>query len=96
LPNFIYTIKLTLTDMMNENSTSPDTPNGKAEETNTSTKIDRRKFIGGMATAAVAMTIVPRQVLGGKGYVAPSDKMTLAYIGAGTQGLRELLLVVHS
>lgn len=77
--------------MMNENSISPDTKKVNAEETNTSRKIDRRKFIGGMATAAVAMTIVPRHVLGGNGFVAPSDKFTLAYIGAGTQGLRELL-----
>jgi predicted dehydrogenase len=30
-------------------------------------------------------------VLGGPGFVAPSDKITLAYIGVGTQGLRELL-----
>ena len=26
-----------------------------------------------------------------KGYIAPSDKITLAYIGMGTQGIRELL-----
>ena len=30
-------------------------------------------------------------MLGGPGFVAPSDKITLAYIGVGTQGLRELL-----
>jgi hypothetical protein len=47
----------------------------------------RRKFIG---AAATAFTIVPRHVLGGQGGVAPSDKITLAYIGVGTQGLREM------
>ena len=52
---------------------------------------DRRRFIGGVTSAALAFSIVPRQVLGGNGHVAPSDKITLAYIGAGTQGLRELL-----
>ena len=44
-----------------------------------------------MATSALTFTIVPRHVLGGKNFVAPSDKITLAYIGIGTQGIRELL-----
>ena len=50
---------------------------------------NRRKFLG--AAAATAFTLVPRHVLGGPGFVAPSDKITLAYIGVGTQGLREML-----
>jgi hypothetical protein len=54
------------------------------------TEPNRRKFLGG-AAATAAFTIVPRHVLGGQGTVAPSDKITLAYIGVGTQGLRELL-----
>jgi hypothetical protein len=49
---------------------------------------NRRKFLG--TAAAAAFTIVPRHVLGGQGAVAPSDKITLAYIGTGTQGLREM------
>jgi hypothetical protein len=53
-------------------------------------KINRRKFLGSAATASLAITIVPRQVLGGPGYVAPNDKLTLGYIGCGTQGLREM------
>ncbi len=56
----------------------------------TSKKINRREFLGSAATASLAITIVPRQVLGGPGYVAPSDKLTLAYIGCGTQGMREM------
>ncbi|MFN8207470.1 MAG: Gfo/Idh/MocA family oxidoreductase [Bacteroidales bacterium] len=51
---------------------------------------DRRKFIGTVAATAVGLTVVPRHVLGGKGYTAPSDKVNVAYIGVGTQGLREL------
>jgi hypothetical protein len=51
---------------------------------------DRRKFLG-TAAATTAFTIVPRHVLGGPDVVAPSDKITLAYIGAGTQGLREMM-----
>ncbi|MCW3108526.1 MAG: Gfo/Idh/MocA family oxidoreductase [Segetibacter sp.] len=53
--------------------------------------MNRRKFVELTATAAVAFTIVPRHVLGGRNYVAPSDKITLAYIGTGTQGIREML-----
>jgi hypothetical protein len=52
--------------------------------------IDRRTFIESTA-ASLAFTIVPRHVLGGPDYVAPSDKITLAYIGCGTQGIREML-----
>jgi len=53
--------------------------------------INRRKFVKMVGAGALAFTIVPRHVLGGKNYVAPSDKITLAYIGLGTQGIRELL-----
>ena len=51
--------------------------------------ISRRKFLGSAATT-FAFTVVPRHVLGGPGYVAPSDKINLGYIGLGTQGLREM------
>ncbi len=51
---------------------------------------NRRKFLG-TAAGVAAFTIVPRHVLGGPAYVPPSDKITLAYIGVGTQGLREML-----
>ncbi|MGQ9634247.1 MAG: Gfo/Idh/MocA family protein [Bryobacteraceae bacterium] len=50
--------------------------------------MNRRNFVG---TAAGAFTIVPRHVLGGQGFVAPSDKLTMAHIGCGTQGTRELV-----
>ncbi len=52
--------------------------------------MNRRKFLG-TAAASAAFTVVPRHVFGGRGVVAPSDKITLAYIGTGTQGLREML-----
>ncbi|HET8547054.1 MAG TPA: Gfo/Idh/MocA family oxidoreductase, partial [Bryobacteraceae bacterium] len=51
---------------------------------------NRRKFLG-TAAATAAFTIIPRHALGGPGVVAPSDKITLGYIGTGTQGLREML-----
>jgi predicted dehydrogenase len=40
--------------------------------------------------AAAAFTIVPRHVLGGPGFVPPSEKITLACIGFGTQAIREI------
>src|SRR5882762_8878357 len=52
--------------------------------------ISRRKFMATSGAAAAAFTIVPRHVLGGAGFVAPSEKITVAHIGCGTQGLREL------
>jgi predicted dehydrogenase len=47
--------------------------------------ISRRSFVGGMATAA-GITLVPRQVLGGKGFQAPSDRLNIAAIGSGGMG----------
>ncbi len=51
---------------------------------------NRRKFLA-TAAGAAAFTIVPRHVLGGPAYVPPSDQITLAHIGTGTEGLREML-----
>jgi len=51
---------------------------------------NRRNFLG-TAAGAAAFTILPRHVLGGPNTVPPSDKITLAYIGTGTQGLREMM-----
>jgi hypothetical protein len=61
-----------------------------------STTENRRDFLIKAATAAAAFTIVPRHVLGGPGVVAPSDKITLGYIGTGTQGLREMVNLLPS
>src|SRR5882672_2985759 len=63
-------------------------PVDSAEDTS---PMNRRKFVGVVAASALTFTIVPRHVLGGKNHVAPSDKITLAYIGVGTEGIRELL-----
>lgn len=43
------------------------------------------------AALGAAFAIVPRHVLGGPRYVAPSDKVTLAFAGVGTQGIRVML-----
>ena len=49
-------------------------------------KITRRKFVAGTTGAAISAMIVPRHVLGGVGYNAPSDTVNFALIGCGGQG----------
>ena len=49
--------------------------------------IRRREFLKKTAVAAAGFTIVPRFVLGGQGYIAPSDELTKAVIGVGGMGL---------
>ena len=51
-----------------------------------SKNLSRRSFLGTTATAAAAFTILPRYVLGGPGYTAPSDIINVAGIGVGSQG----------
>lgn len=46
----------------------------------------RREFIKKTAVGVAAFTIVPRYVLGGNGFIAPSDKLTKAVIGVGAMG----------
>ena len=51
-----------------------------------SRSFSRRTFIGTSAAAAAGFTIVPRHVLGGTGYMSPSDMVNIAGIGVGSQG----------
>ncbi len=55
------------------------------------TPFSRREFLGRSAAAAVGFSIVPRHVLGGPGFIPPSDKVNIAFIGVGAQGLRVML-----
>ncbi len=48
--------------------------------------ISRRKFLAGTASTVAAFTIVPRHVLGGKGFVPPSEKVNVAGVGVGGMG----------
>jgi len=56
-------------------------------------RMNRRKFME-TAAASACFTILPRNVLGGAGVIAPSDKITLAHIGTGTEGLREMTKLI--
>ncbi|MCH7520932.1 MAG: Gfo/Idh/MocA family oxidoreductase [Candidatus Marinimicrobia bacterium] len=48
--------------------------------------MSRGEFLGRTAIAAAVFTIVPRHVLGGPGYRAPSDTLNIAGIGVGGMG----------
>ena len=55
----------------------------------------RRTFIATTTSAVAAFSIVPRHVLGGPRFVAPSDKVNVAIIGAGGQGLTNARALFH-
>ena len=57
---------------MKENSKTASTP--------------RRDFIKKASLASIGISIVPRHVLGGVGFTAPSDKLLIAGIGVGGKG----------
>lgn len=46
----------------------------------------RRDFFKKSLVAAAGITIIPRHVLGGNGFLAPSDQLTKAIIGVGGMG----------
>ncbi len=54
------------------------------------TKLSRREFIGATAMASAAFTIVPRHVLGGPGYKAPSDTLNIACVGIDGKGTSDI------
>ncbi len=60
------------------------------QQTSTVNSVSRRRFIGNTAAAVAGFTFVPRHVLGGPGYVPPSDKVNIAIIGCGGQGRTNL------
>jgi predicted dehydrogenase len=47
----------------------------------------RRQFVADGAALALSAMIVPRHVLGGPGYQAPSDTLNYAVVGMGSQGV---------
>lgn len=49
-------------------------------------RLSRRNFLQKSALAAASITIIPRHVLGGRGYIQPSDVLNIGFIGTGKQG----------
>jgi len=58
----------------------------KKDKANSIANNSRRDFIKKSALALGAFAIVPRHVLGGNGFLAPSDTLTKAIIGVGGMG----------
>ncbi|HCF96878.1 MAG TPA: hypothetical protein DEW46_17635 [Verrucomicrobia bacterium] len=56
-------------------------------------RVSRRSFLSSAATAAAAISIVPRHVLGGPGQTPPSEKLNIAGIGVGGKGYSDLTSV---
>ena len=63
------------------------------KEMSKNNKLSRRQFVGAMGASAAVFTIVPRRVLGGPGYQAPSDMLNIAGIGVGGMGQRNLMSI---
>jgi len=59
------------------------------QEEQNKTDNSRRNFIRNSATALAGFYIVPRHVLG-RGFIAPSDKLNIAAIGAGGKGADDI------
>jgi predicted dehydrogenase len=57
---------------------------------NTSLSSSRRSFLKNTALAATGVMILPRHVLGGPGFIAPSDRLIVAGIGVGGKGESDL------
>ena len=55
-----------------------------------SSHFSRRDFVGTSATLAMGAMIVPRHVLGGQGYRAPSDTLNIACVGIGGMGMSNM------
>jgi predicted dehydrogenase len=61
-----------------------------------SPKLSRRRFLAESSVAAAVVSVVPSHVLGGARHVAPNDRINIAHIGCGTQGLRQLMPALES
>jgi len=61
--------------------------------------VSRREFVAGTAAAAFGAMVVPRRVLGGAGYLPPSETVNVAIVGCGGQGAAdatEIMLGGHN
>jgi predicted dehydrogenase len=56
------------------------------EKENSYTSFSRREFIKNTGITAAGFIILPRHVLGGKGFLAPSDRLVIAGVGVGGKG----------
>jgi predicted dehydrogenase len=52
--------------------------------------LTRRQFLGTAASAAAGVMVVPRHVIGGKGYTAPSDRLNIGGVAVGGKGFSDI------
>lgn len=71
---------------MNSNKAVLELTMANKSKGNPAAKHSRRDFLATSGAAAFAFTIVPRYVLGGPRFLAPSDRVHVAGIGAGGMG----------
>src|SRR5207248_11532104 len=64
-------------------TTAPPRHHPPARENMSNVGITRRQFVQGAAAAAAAPLVVPSSVLGAPGKPAPSERLTLGFIGVG-------------
>ena len=57
--------------------------------------VSRRHVLQGAAATAAGVMIVPRRVLGGRGYQAPSDTLNIASVGIGGKGTSDIAACDH-
>lgn len=55
----------------------------------------RRSFIKNSALTALGISIIPRHVMG-RGFIAPSDKLNIAVVGAGGKGFSDTVNVYNN
>lgn len=55
--------------------------------------LSRRDFLTHAALGASAVTLVPREVVGGPEHIPPSDTIRVASIGIGGMGVRDVQTV---
>src|SRR5699024_3979309 len=58
----------------------------KKEQAGKEKDMSRKDFLSTSAAATAGFFVVPRHVLGGAGYKAPSDRLNIACMGAGGMG----------
>ncbi|MGD0129727.1 MAG: hypothetical protein ABSF46_30765, partial [Terriglobia bacterium] len=57
-----------------------------AAEVQSRETLSRRDFVPRAASALAGIVLLPRHVLGGRGYTAPSEKLNIAGVGVGGMG----------
>ncbi len=71
---------------MDDQPKFPDAVTDSAPDADPAQNLSRREFAPRAAAALTGIMLLPRHVLGGPGYTAPSDKLNLAGVGVGGMG----------